>query len=176
MTFNAANTESDPGVLYWAPLSSVEPTVASGTPSGAWTQIGFTEQGHDFDMNVSSTSLFVAEASDPVKIVNPQRESTVSFAMAEVTLANLKLALGGGTITGSSPNAKFEPLLNANDAQRVMLLWQSTDLSRMYIYRQAVQKGSVKVTHTKAKLTTYTVQFGLEVPNSGSALFVSYGV
>lgn len=99
---NTANVTTGPGTLYYAPLGTAEPaTRVAAWPSG-WVPVGYTAEGHTFSTSLNVDDIEVAELLDPVRRVTTKRDSKVAFAMAEATLAHLKLILNGGTVTPDS--------------------------------------------------------------------------
>ncbi len=96
---DTANVTTGPGTLYYAPLGTTEPATRVADWPAGWVPIGYTAEGHTFNTSLNVDNIEVAELLDPVRRVTTSRDSRVAFAMAEMTLAHLKLALNGGTVT-----------------------------------------------------------------------------
>jgi len=163
-----------PGLLYWAPAGTADPTTAvtgsiiSDTLPVAWKQIGYTENGSEFSYELSSDDVVVAEVLDAISHKTTGRSGSVAFEMAEVTVKNLVLALNGGTVTNTGTGATalwtYEPP-NIGSEVRVALIWQSEDNTERWIFRQVFQTGSVTVGRRRgADKATVPVTFSLEVP------------
>jgi hypothetical protein len=100
------------GYTFWyGPANTAQPpaTLALyGDPSTPWINAGSTKEGWKFGSTVDVTELNVEEQDPPVKRTK-KRGFTFSATLAEATLPNLKLAIGGGSIatvapiTGGSP-------------------------------------------------------------------------
>lgn len=99
---DTGNVTTGPGTLMYAPLGTTEPaTRVAAWPSG-WVAVGYTAEGHSFSSALSIDDVEVAELLDPVRRVTTKRDTKVAFAMAEITLAHLKLLMNGGTTTPDS--------------------------------------------------------------------------
>lgn len=158
------------GTLYVAPLLSTVPTDVTTAWNAAWKEIGFTNEGSEISIDVSSDPVEVAEEIDPVLHVMASRTVSISFAMAENTARNLTVALNGGTVTTSSGVTKYEPPSPAN-ATRVMVGFESEDAQERWIFRQCFQAGTVSVARRKgADYATIPVEMRAEKV-SGSAIF-----
>ena len=131
------NLLQDPGYLFWAPLASTEPT---NTVTGskftdswpvAWISLGATEAGSTFNYSSEIEAVRVAEFFDPIKYATTERSGSISFAMADWTLNNLKRALNGGAVTlvsgtGATALNKYEPPAPGAEV-RAMIGWESLD-------------------------------------------------
>lgn len=96
------NVVTGPGLLYYAPLGTTEPANRVAAWPAGWVPVGFTAEGHSFSSSLSIDDVEVAELLDPVRRVTTKRDTKVAFAMAEITLAHLKLLMNGGTTTPDS--------------------------------------------------------------------------
>jgi len=170
---NAAAAQVGPGLIYWAPLGTAEPTSPTGTLDAAWAKVGFTETGSQFVINKTYTDLNVAEQLDPIKVVCTARTIMAEFALVEMTATNLLRVLNGGTIGASGSYTTFTPQVTGTET-RAMLLWISDDLQEMWLFRQVVQVGTLTRQNRKGALATYTAQFRAEIPSSGAAPFETW--
>jgi hypothetical protein len=177
---------TDPGYLFVAPLLSTEPanTVAGSIFTdawpAAWISAGATKEGSNFTYGSKVEPISVAEFFDPIKYSTTERSGSMAFAMANVTLHNIKRALNGGvgTITpisgtGATALAKFEPVTPGAEV-RIMLGWESTDGTTRIVIRQTIQGGDMSMEFQKAPATAYLpVTFNFEVP-AALAVFSVY--
>lgn len=99
---DTANVTTGPGTLMYAPLGTTEPATRVAAWPAGWVAVGYTSEGHSFSSSLSIDDVEVAELLDPVRRVTTKRDTKVAFAMAEITLAHLKLLLNGGTTTPDS--------------------------------------------------------------------------
>lgn len=167
---NAAAAQVGPGLLYWAPLGTAEPTSPTATFDAGWLKIGFTETGSKFTISRTVTDLLVAEQLDPLKIVTTARSIMAEFNMVEVTATNLSRAMNGGTTGTSGAFTTFQPGVTGSET-RAMLLWVSDDQEEMWIFRQVIQVGAITRSNAKGALASYSCQFRAEIPNAGGAPF-----
>lgn len=171
---------TDPGYLLRAPLGTAEPThtVTGGVFSDDWTSVsgwvvlGATPEGHSFSWSTSTETIEVAEFLDPIRYTETGRSGSVSFALADVKMSNLKAALNGGTTTttGSAATtmATYTPA-GLGSSTRCMLGWESQDHTERFIWYQCFNTGAVEIARRKG--TDYAripVEFSLEVPVGGT--------
>lgn len=153
-----------PGTLRSAPLGSTEPIDLAAAWDAAWIDVGYTEEGHTFAYQFSSEDVNVAEELLPVRVVPTTASGSLSFAMAQITLANFKRALNGGTVTAGVGFSTFEPPDPA-DQVRTMWGWESEDAQERWVFRQCIQVGNISVPRRKAPAKALVpVEFRLEKP------------
>jgi hypothetical protein len=175
---------TDPGYLYIAPLLSTVPanTVAGSVFTDAWPvawlSLGATKEGSTFSYSSTVEAISVAEFFDPIKYATTERSGNMTFALANVTLHNLKRALNGGvstiTPTGSGATAMglFEPVAPGSEI-RVMIGWESSDNTTRIVIRQTIQGGEVAMEFQKAPaFAGIPCTFNFEVPPSGAVFSV----
>lgn len=161
---NPATIALGAGTLYIAPLGTPEPTNLATAWDEDWIDLGYTAEGSEFAYEITSAPVEVAEELDPVRIVTTGRNARVNFALAEITAANLKRALNGGTITSGTGIVTFDPPAIGTEV-RTMLGFQSEDDQERWIFRQCLQSGSVAIARRKgADKSTMPVSFALEKP------------
>jgi hypothetical protein len=173
------NVLTDPGYLFRAPLGTAVPTnTVAGSKftdawAAAWVSVGATDKGSDFQAEVQTEQVKVAEFLDPIKIVTTGRSSRLAFAMADFTLTKLSWALNGGTNvivsgTGATQLNKFTPAVPGVEV-RCMLGWESLDSTVRLILYQAFQTGTINPAFAPAPdRALIAVEFGCEVPASGN--------
>lgn len=171
MPGNPLNVKLGPGWLKVAALGSTEPVDLVAAWDAAWTDIGYTEEGHAFTVTPNFEAVEVAEELYPISYEQTGVEGQVEFAMAEMTARNLQLALNGGTITSSGAGATaitvFEPPA-VGVVTRIMLGWESFAADERWIYRKCLQTGASELARRKAPdKTTIPATFQLELPSAG---------
>lgn len=168
---------TDPGILFWAPLGTPEPTHAvtgsafSDTWPAAWKALGATDAGSNFKWKTSFDQIEVAEFLDPIKYVSTGREGSLAFALASINASNFKLALNGGnmTVTGTTTTTmtSYTPPAAGTEV-RVMVGWESLDSTERLICYQVVNTGEVSLARKKGKdNATLPIEYSLEIPSSG---------
>lgn len=81
--------------LYTHDTAGTAKPTFTDTPSGGWEYVGATAEGVALNDNVEPNFHYVEEQSSPVAATPGQGEFTVSCALAEATLENIALVLGG---------------------------------------------------------------------------------
>jgi len=181
---NASQVVVGAGTLWYAPLGSAEPVAGVLLPvtspasavawPSAWNQLGYTADGSEFDWTPKLDPLVVAEQLAPIRYVTSGVEAKVIFAIAEISAAHVQLALNGGTIATAAGISTYVPPVVGAEV-RVMLGWDSLNGLERIIWRQCIQVGVVKQSHKRPPaMNTLPVEFSLEVPATGLALFTHY--
>lgn len=178
--FDGSRVKVGPGSLYAAPLGTTEPTAVTGAWPANWVALGYTDAGSTFALNPSVAAVTVEEEYWPVKNVVTGYAGTLTFALAEQTAQNLRLALNGGIGAGAvaatqGTNADGSiwvepPAIGAE--VRVMLGWDALGASSIgndpfgrLIVRQAFQTGTLSVQRRKGNnKSVYACSFNLEKP------------
>lgn len=170
---------TDPGFLFWAPLASSEPTntvagsVFTDAWPGAWINLGATEEGGTFNYDVSVEPTRVAELLDPIRYSTTERAGAMAFALASVTLTNLKKVLNGGTLTvvsgsGATTLTSYVPPTPGAEV-RCMIGWESLDATARLICYQCFAGGNLELAFRKPPdFTKLPATFNLEIPSSGT--------
>jgi hypothetical protein len=177
------NLLQDPGYLFWAPLASTEPT---NTVAGskftdawpvAWVSLGATEAGSTFNYSSNVEAVRVAEFFDPIRYATTERSGTMSFALADWTLQNMKRALNGGAVTVVSGTtattlSKYEPPAPGSEV-RAMIGWESLDSTVRIVMRQCIQGGEISSEFVKAPdYAKIACTFNFEFPASAQPFTV----
>tara|TARA_B100001939_G_scaffold65577_2_gene54422 strand:+ start:4712 stop:5293 length:582 start_codon:yes stop_codon:yes gene_type:complete len=169
------------GELYIAAEATAFPTDPTTTPSSSdWTDIGYSESGWTLDYDKTFEDVMVAEEIDPVFTIKTAQEIRISGELAQVSLANLKEAMGGGTITTGSPSTGFSELKPpATDAfleKSLLLRVDAPDSTlggtlkkRDVLVPRAVNVGAFSMTHAKApQKVLVAVEYKVLKPGSGA--------
>jgi hypothetical protein len=171
---NPAALALGPGYLYIAPIGTTEPTdlvTAWATVSAAWVALGYTDQGSEFDYQLNTSPVNVAEELDAISNAPDGRQSSVKFNLAQITATNLKYASNGGTVTTGTGIVTFEPP-DLGTEVRVMLGFESEDHQERWVFRQGLQTGQLTIVRQKgANNATMSAEFMLEKPASGSRIY-----
>lgn len=113
--YNANNVVVGAAMLFyapWVPASLAVPpsldTVASPTPfttayTTPWAAAGATDEGFKVSSSVDRQQITIEEQALPVASNVTTRGLSIQAALAEDTMANLKLAWGGDTIVTTAP-------------------------------------------------------------------------
>jgi hypothetical protein len=164
----ATNLVQGPATLYSGAFGALEPTDATvnTTPAASsWTDVGGTDGGVKLTIDQSYTELEVDQIVDRVGSRLTKRNFVVETAMAEPTLANLSLALNGGTSASAAGYASFDPSFASSATQptyKALLFdgWApGGTFNRRVIVRKALSTDAVELDYTKDKKTMYGVKF-----------------
>jgi hypothetical protein len=163
-----------PGYLYIGSMGRAEPadlTTAWAAVDAGWVLLGYTDTGSEFDYNLATATVDVAEELDPISNQTTGRTSTVKFAAAQMTITNLKLAMNGGVVTVGTGIQTFEPP-DLGTEVRTMIGFESEDHTERWVWRQCFQTGTLAITRQKgAAKATLPMEFTLEKPATGSRLY-----
>lgn len=100
-----------PAKIWYSPLATALPdetTVAAGASWGAsWTDLGYTTSPVALSYSMDTFDLEVEQLANPIKSVRTKEDLMIETTLAELTAANLKLALGSSqtittTVAGAS--------------------------------------------------------------------------
>lgn len=165
-----------PGLLYIAAAGTPLPADLTTAWGAAWTQMGYTEEGHGFTSTPSYDPIEVAEELLPIRYEATGAEYRVEFALAEITAKNFQTAFNGGTLTtsgvGAAQTTKFTPPLATADPIRVALGWQSQDGKERWVWYKCLQTGASERAARKAPAkATIPMSFLVEIPLTGGAAF-----
>jgi hypothetical protein len=95
---SASNLVLGPCDFYMAPFGSSEPadsaiTPSPGPPGGAWNDLGGTDGGVTFEVDLTYTDLTADQVTMSLGARNTETKMQVTAKLAEVTLNNLNVAI-----------------------------------------------------------------------------------
>jgi len=175
------------GTLYTALESDLNggspnvvfPSNTSVTPVAQyWTDIGYSEGGFSLEYDKTFDDVMVAEEIDPIKTIKTAQEVRITGELAQASLANLKLAMAGGTISTDSPASGYSTLVppTTDSFLEYGLLLRvnapgtdeaGTGKLRDIQVPRAVNVGAFSMVHAKApQKVTVTVEYKVLKPNS----------
>lgn len=164
----ATNLVQGPATLYSAAFGATEPldTVVNATPAAStWTDLGGTQDGVKLTIDQSYAELDVDQIVDRVGSRLTKRNFMVETSLAEPTLANLSLALNGGTAASGVGYSSFEPAFASAATQptyKALLFdgWAPGGaFTRRVIVRKALSTDAIEIGYTKDKQTLFGVKF-----------------
>lgn len=160
-----------PGYIYIAPLGTTEPVDVAATwasISASWVALGYTDDGSQFDFQLSADPIPVAEELDPITNAPTTRAMSLTLIASQITAANLKTALNGGTVTSGTGCVYFEPP-DLGTEVRCMIGFESEDHTERWIYRQCFNTGQITLKRSKgaAGRANIPMMFILEKPATG---------
>lgn len=181
LTTALPNVLVDAGYLLIAPLGSTVPTntvassVFTDSWDAAWISLGATEEGSTFNYSTTVEPVTVAEFFDPITYRTTSRTGSIAFALADITLSNMRRAVNGGIAaltatsgTGATTLGTLNPPAPGAEV-RAMIGWESLDSTMRLVCHQTIQGGEIAMSHKKAPdKALIACTFNLEVPTSGN--------
>lgn len=174
---NPDNIQLGPGRLYYAPIGTAEPTNASSALDAAYKVIGYTEDGSEVQIGLTSESIMVSEELDAVDEVLTERLTMVSLEMAEVTRRRLALVLGLGASASDSAATLEPPTAGAEES--FMLVWDSEEDAVgnadniRWLFRKCKVTGNINIARRKApNKATLPVEIKCSKPAGAEAFTV----
>jgi hypothetical protein len=134
---------------YSAAGDTAEPGTAPGTGAnlGAFTQWGATEEGVALSLERDITNHYIEEQAIQVFATPGTSTFSISTSLAESTLANWKLAVGGGVIASSTLT-----LSDVLDTVAVYVDMEAPGVVRRSVYIPRAQSvGSLDVQNRRAE-------------------------
>ena len=163
MAVTASNLVLGSATIYTAPFATAEPADAVAAPAVAWIDAGATTDGVTISVSPDYTELVADQVIDRVGSRLTGRTITVSTNLAEVTLENLKVALGGGTITTTAGKKVFDAAIaNSGEPAYSAILIDGVapgGKKRRIVIRKALSTDNVEFAYSKDGQTVYSVTF-----------------
>jgi hypothetical protein len=169
MSVTVGNLVLGPATLYVGAFGAAEPadTAVNASPqASAWTDLGGTQGGTRFSLNLTYTDLDVDQIVDVPGSRLTKREIVISTNLAEPTLANLMYSQNSNSTTPTTGAgfASFEPAFDTSATQptyRAFLLdgIAPGGFRRRLILRRALSKANVEAASAKDGQTVIPVEF-----------------
>lgn len=172
------NLLTDPGYLFWAPLASAVPTmtvvgsVFTDAWPVAWINLGATLDGNKISKQLNVQPRYAAEFIDPIQQATVSRDGSISFALLNFTLTNLKKVMNGGSLTvvSGTGTTQLNTYTDPTPGQetRCMIGWESQDATVRFVAYQTINATQIDIGNAKAPaMASIPTQFHFEVPASG---------
>lgn len=167
MAVTPANLAMGPGDLYVGDFEAPEPldTEVNGTPAtSAWDNPGGTLGGLTLSIANTWKELEVDQLTETPERRRTKKEVMLKTQLAEVTFANLTLALAGGTTTTGTGFEAYEPDDdNSGDSPTYKAIifdgFGGSGLRRRVFIRKVLSTENVDVAASKEDQTVYPVSF-----------------
>ena len=155
-----SNVISGSAALYIAAETVAIPTLTGNVATfGAFTEIGYTDDGIEVDYSATDAEIRVDEESFPVDVLIDKESASISVKMAETTMQNLYFALTGATFTGGN-EITFGGLARPNIFRiGVQGPAPTTNKTRQIIFFRVYAKSAMKLHYKRNAKVTYQVQF-----------------
>lgn len=153
-----ANITVGPSDLFIAPAGTTLPTLTGAKGDfSAFTEIGFTADGIEFDYTPTWKDIIVDELMGPAKKILTGHKLVVTSKLAETTLQNLSYAIPGATLDGTTLT-----IGSITNAPEFILGWLGPDTAnktRQALITRVVSIGAVKAHYQRKDMVEYAVQF-----------------
>jgi len=179
MAVTATNLLAGAGTLYTGAFGAAEPTDpnVNTTPSAStWTDTGGTMDGLTVNINREFLELEVDQIPDVAGRRLTKRDIQLATNLAEATLANLKTALNGGTVTVSGAYSTYDPdsSIAAFQPTYTALLFDGfapataagAIMRRRVVVRKTLSVDDVETPYKKDAQTVYPVNFAAHYVSS----------
>jgi hypothetical protein len=162
MPVTATNLIQGPATLYLGAFGATEPATVSTAPGVGWTDVGGTQDGVTYAVELEFSELSVDQLVDVPGQRITKRVARVKTNLAETTLANLAIALN--ELAGTVVTNKFTPTNNLvpftpNYAAVLIDGIAPGGFKRRIIIRKALQVGNVESAYKKDGQNLFPVDF-----------------
>jgi hypothetical protein len=157
------------GSLYKAPVGTAMPTDVTTALGVAWVELGYTETGPKMSVDTSKESFIPWQSLSPVREVITEQTVSAAFALWQRNATTLKLAWGGGTVTGTTTRVFTPPASpSVNEGAFVFEIVDGAIIDRYCIARASIALAG-DVEFLKDKITQYELELTYLQPATGSA-------
>lgn len=162
MPVTSTNLIQGPATLYIGAFGATEPATITAAPGAGWTDVGGTQDGVTYSVELEFSELSVDQIVDIPGQRVTKRVTKVSTNLAEATLANLAIALN--ELPASVAANKFSPsnglaAFTPNYAAVLLDGLAPGGFRRRIIVRRALQTGNVESAYKKDEQTLFPVEF-----------------
>ena len=196
MSYSTTGTISEvligTGVLYIKDASTTslafpgDDTNNFDNPTGmtvAWDQVGYSEDGWTLEVDKTFEDVMVAEELDPIKTLKSAQEVRLTGELAQASLTNFQVAMGGGSTAADEIGAgasgaagtsvtgyhTYKPPTSDGFTEYSLILHADGQAGsdRQFWMPRTVNTGSFSMAHQKApNKVTLATEFKLLVPES----------
>lgn len=160
------------GIVMVGLSTATAPTDSDAPLTTGWTDIGYTsEDGMTFRYGAGSDGVPVWQSALPVRLIKQEVVAQVEIAFMEFKADALIAAFGGGTLSGTTPEWKYDfPAGNVAIAERKLAIgWTDKGYDyRLYVPR-AVLDGETEIQVVRTEATRIPVTFNWLEPTAGAA-------
>lgn len=167
MAIDTTNLIAGPGTLWTGAFGASEPTDASinaAYSGSAFTDVGATQDGVTLNQEREFFELEVDQTIDTPGRRQTKRDLKITTNMAEPTLANLAIAMNGGTVTASGSYSTYDPddtTAATQPTYKAILFegWAPRGFRRRVIARKALSVENIESPYKKDGQTLWPVTF-----------------
>jgi hypothetical protein len=157
------------GNLYKAPIGTAMPSDTTTALAVAWKELGYTETGPSMSVDASKEQFTPWQAVSPVREVITSQMVTATFTLWQRNAETLKLAWGGGTVTGTTTRVYTPPAVaTVNEGAFVFEIVDGAIKDRYLIPRASISLAG-DVSFAKDAVTGFEIELTFLQPATGSA-------
>lgn len=157
------------GHLYKAPVGTTAPTDTSTALAAGWVELGYTETGPSMTVDTTKEQFTPWQSQMPVRETVTGQMVTAKFNLWQRNADTLKLAWGGGTVTGTTTRIFTPPAMGTvNEGAFVFEIIDGTVVDRYVIPRASVTLDG-DVAFAKDAVTGYGISLTFLQPATGSS-------
>jgi len=145
------------------------------SPSSNWVDVGYSEDGWTLEMDKTFEDIMVAEEIDPIATYKTAQEVRLTGELAQASMTNLQIALGGGTFNSSDTTnyasdyaSLIPPSTDDFDEKSLLLIVDGpAGADRHVEIPRAINVGAFSMAHQKApQKVVIAVEFKVLKPKS----------
>jgi len=158
------------GQVYAAPLGTALPTTTAGALNAAFLGLGYlSEDGVNFSVARETQDFPAWQAFDPVRTAITGRTVQATFSLQQWNEDTVPLAFGGGAITGTTPNYKYElpDPEQGLDERSVVIDIQDGSENMRFVLPRGIVVESVETQFSRGATAMLPITFKLLKPSIG---------
>jgi len=156
------------GSLYKAPVGTAMPTDVTTALAAAWKELGYTETGPSMSVDTNKESFTPWQSLAPVRETVTEQTITAGFTLWQRNAETLKLAWGGGTVTGTTTRVFTPPATPVLVENAFVFEIVDGTLIDRYLLPRATVSLNGDVAFAKDEVTGYEIELTYLQPASGS--------
>lgn len=163
------------GHIYVADVDTPFPTnISAEVDLDDWAELGYvSEAGARFSFGREINNIMAWQKFDPIRKVVTALPKSVAFDLMQWNQHTVKLALGGGTVSGTTPNFEYEPPAESFLDQRALIIEGiDGDFSYRFCYRKALNESGVDFAFVRADPVLFPITMGVLAADDDDPPFI----
>jgi hypothetical protein len=157
------------GHLYKAPVGTTMPTDVTTELNAAFKELGYTESGPSISADNTTERFTPWQSKVPVREQLTEQMITAAFTLWQRNADTLKMAWGGGTVTGTTTRVFTPPAVpTVNEGAFVFEIVDGAIIDRHLIERASILLNG-EVSFAKNTVTGFPIQLTYLAPAGGGS-------
>ena len=150
------------GNVYFAPTGSTLPTDVATALDAAFIDAGYiSEDGVSFTLGRETEDLNAWQGSK-IRVITTSEPKSVEFTLMQSNKENIPFILGGGTISGTGGEFKYEPPTKGTNTERAMVVeFVDGTVTYRYVFPRVQLEGEVAFSLTANGAVEYPTTWGV---------------